>query len=84
MHTESASSKHSAPGQLAGYLFQVERALLHLATSGRGGVVEIETAVEELSPEQFREFAAWFEERQALLNSADALFQTYDQEENAS
>ncbi len=49
MHTESASSKHSAPGQLAGYLFQVERALLHLATSGRGGVVEIETADDVLA-----------------------------------
>ena len=34
---------HSAPGPLAGYLFQVERALFRLATGGRGTVVGIET-----------------------------------------
>ena len=34
---------HSAPGQLAGYLFQPERALFHLAVAGRGSVVGIET-----------------------------------------
>lgn len=36
-------SKHSAPGQAAGYLFQLERALRHLAFSGPGAVVGIET-----------------------------------------
>src|ERR1700677_4702633 len=36
-------SKHSAPGQAAGYLFQFERALRHLAFSGTGAVVGIET-----------------------------------------
>lgn len=39
----AAHNKHSAPGQLAGYLFQPERALYHLATAGRGCVVGIET-----------------------------------------
>ena len=36
-------SKHSAPGQAAGYLFQIERALRHLAFSGTGAVVGVET-----------------------------------------
>lgn len=44
-------------------------------------VAEIETAVEKLAPQDLREFAAWFEERQALLNSSDTLFRMYDQEE---
>jgi hypothetical protein len=47
-------------------------------------VTEIEAAVEQLTPQQLREFAAWFEERQALLNASESLFQMYDQEENAS
>lgn len=34
---------HSAPGQAAGYLYQIERALRHLAFSGTGAVVGIET-----------------------------------------
>ena len=44
-------------------------------------VAEIETAVEKLTPQQLREFAAWFEERQALLNSSESLFQMYEKEE---
>jgi hypothetical protein len=36
-------SKHSAPGQAAGYMFQIERALRHLAFSGTGALVGIET-----------------------------------------
>lgn len=36
-------SKHSAPGPMAGYLFQPERALFWLAKSERGGVVGVET-----------------------------------------
>ena len=36
-------NSHSAAGQMAGYLFQPERALYHLATSSRGSVVGIET-----------------------------------------
>lgn len=44
-------------------------------------VTEIETAVEKLTPQELREFAAWFEERQALLNSSEALFRLYDEEE---
>ncbi len=35
--------KHSAAGQMAGYLFQPERALCHLALSPRGTMVGIET-----------------------------------------
>ena len=45
-------------------------------------VIEIETAVEKLPPQELREFVAWFEERQALLNASDALFRLYDQEES--
>jgi hypothetical protein len=48
-----------------------------------GTVAEIESAIEKLSPQERRELAAWYEERQALLNSADALFQSYDHEEPA-
>ena len=36
-------NSHSAAGQMAGYLFQPERALYHLATGSRGSVVGIET-----------------------------------------
>jgi len=43
MPTTDAAARHSAPGQLAGYLFQPERALFHLATGGSGTVVGIET-----------------------------------------
>lgn len=45
-------------------------------------VQEIETAIEKLTPAQQRELAAWYEERQALLNSSDSLFQVYDSEEH--
>lgn len=44
-------------------------------------VAEIEAAIEKLSPNELRELAAWYEQRQALLNSADALFQVYEDEE---
>lgn len=44
-------------------------------------VAEIESAIEKLSPQERRELAAWYEERQALLNAADALLQSYDHEE---
>jgi hypothetical protein len=52
--------------------------------AGMSTVAEIETAVEKLTPEELREFAAWFEERQMLLNSSGALFRMYDDEERAS
>jgi hypothetical protein len=45
-------------------------------------VQEIETAIEKLTPEQQRELAAWYEERLALINASDALFQVYDSEEH--
>lgn len=38
-----SETSHSAPGQLAGYFFQAERALFRLATGNRGTVVGIET-----------------------------------------
>ena len=44
-------------------------------------VAEIESAIEKLSPQERRELAAWYEERQALLNSTDSLFQSYVEEE---
>ena len=46
-------------------------------------VAEIESAIEKLSPQEQRELAAWYEERQALLNASDLLFQAYDNEEPA-
>jgi hypothetical protein len=46
-------------------------------------VAEIESAIEKLSPKEQRELAAWYEQRQALLNSADTLLQGYDEEEAA-
>jgi hypothetical protein len=46
-------------------------------------VEEIESDIEKLSPQESRELAAWYEERQALLNSADSIFQSYDEEEKA-
>jgi hypothetical protein len=46
-------------------------------------VTEIENAIEKLSPKEQRELAAWYEERQALLNAADSLLQSYDDEESA-
>lgn len=44
-------------------------------------VVEIESAVEKLSPQEARAFAAWFNQRQALLNAAEATFLAYEDEE---
>jgi hypothetical protein len=55
----SIQSKHTAAGQMAGYLFQPERALRHLALSPRGTSVGIETlddvAVVLASGQQIRE-----------------------------
>ncbi|OAI41606.1 hypothetical protein AYO41_05375 [Verrucomicrobia bacterium SCGC AG-212-E04] len=39
----SSQSKHNAAGQMAGYLFQPERALHHLAIGPRGAMVGLET-----------------------------------------
>jgi hypothetical protein len=47
-------------------------------------VIEIESAVEKLSPQKVCEFAAWFEQRQALLNAAEATFLSYDEDEGKS
>lgn len=44
-------------------------------------VVEIEAAVEKLNPKEVLEFAAWFEQRQALLNAAESVFIGYDEDE---
>ena len=46
-------------------------------------VAEIEAAIEKLPPTQFREVAAWLEEYQQLIGSSEALFQMYDEEEQA-
>ena len=51
--------------------------------SAMSTVAEIESAIEKLSPQEQRELAAWYEERQALLNASDMLFQAYDNEEQA-
>ena len=44
-------------------------------------VADIEAAIEKLSPREQVELAAWYEQRQALLNAADSLFQVYEDEE---
>jgi cytochrome c553 len=46
-------------------------------------IAEIEAAIEKLSPEDQRELAAWYEQRQALLNAANSLFQVYEDGEKA-
>ncbi len=46
-------------------------------------IAEIEAAIEKLSPQEQAELAAWYEQRQALLNTADSLFQVYEDEEKA-
>ena len=43
MQKSNTIVSHAAPGQLAGYQFQPERALFHLAVAGRGSMVCIET-----------------------------------------
>ena len=45
-----------------------------LARVCHSSLVEIEAAVDKLGPEEAKEFAAWFARRQALLNSAEAVF----------
>jgi hypothetical protein len=52
-------------------------------TPDMGNVAEIEAAIEKLSPQEQRELAAWYEQRQALLNAAGAVFQVYEDEEKA-
>jgi len=44
-------------------------------------IVEIEAAVEKLSPEQQRELVARLGERQIALECSDMIFQMYDREE---
>jgi len=52
--------------------------------TGMSPVIEIESAVEKLSPQQAHEFAAWFEQRQAMLNAAEVTFLGYDEDEGKS
>lgn len=47
-------------------------------------VIEIESAVEKLNPQESRAFAVWYEQRQSLLNAAEATFLAYDEEEGKS
>lgn len=54
-----------------------------ITLAGMSTVSEIEAAIEKLSPQEQRELAAWYEQRQALLNAADALFQSYEEEEQS-
>jgi hypothetical protein len=37
---------------------------------------EIEAAVEKLTPDDLRKFAAWLDARQALLNNSETLLRT--------
>ncbi|NJD78876.1 MAG: hypothetical protein FIB08_17580 [Candidatus Methanoperedens sp.] len=42
-------SVHTAPGQMAGYIFQLDRALYWLAASQRGAKVGIEAFVDDIA-----------------------------------
>ncbi len=45
-------------------------------------VAEIESAIEQLSPDEVAELAAWLEERQQMINASAEIFSLYDKEEN--
>jgi hypothetical protein len=47
-------------------------------------VAEIESAMEKLSPVQFAELAAWFEEYQQTINASAEMFAMYDNEEGSN
>ena len=44
-------------------------------------VAEIETALEQLPTEQMLAVAAWIEERRAMLNASETVFQRLDEAE---
>ena len=44
-------------------------------------VAEIESAIQQLSPEQLKELAAWFEEYQQMISASAEMFALYDREE---
>jgi uncharacterized phage-like protein YoqJ len=46
-------------------------------------VVEIESAIERLSPAQVKELAAWLDKYQQMVNASAEIFSLYDQEEKA-
>jgi len=46
-------------------------------------VAEIEAAIEKLQPEEYRKLLAWIEEHQAMAGASEALFEMYDDEEQA-
>ena len=46
-------------------------------------IVEIESAIERLSPAEVKELAAWLEEYQQMVNASAEIFSLYDQEEKA-
>jgi hypothetical protein len=84
--TPLCSARAHWPANKAGKIVAAAQALAKCRKNRRviamSTVQEIETAIEKLSPQQQRELAAWYEERQALLNASDALFQVYDREEH--
>ena len=44
-------------------------------------VIEIESAIQKLSPVEYRELVAWMEEQQMFVGASEALFAMYDEEE---
>lgn len=44
-------------------------------------LAEIEAAIERLTPVEFAELVAWFEDFQRLINSSEAIFAMYEKEE---
>ncbi len=44
-------------------------------------VTEIEAAIEQLPPADYRELLAWIEEHQVMVAASEALFAVYDEEE---
>ena len=51
------------------------------AQHGATAVVEIESAIERLSPAEVKELAAWLEEYQQMINASAEIFSMYEQEE---
>jgi hypothetical protein len=44
-------------------------------------VAEIESAIQQLSAEQLKELAAWFDEYQQMISASAEMFALYDREE---
>ncbi|MEW6303246.1 MAG: hypothetical protein AB1705_07235 [Verrucomicrobiota bacterium] len=46
-------------------------------------VVEIENAIERLTPAELEKLAAWLDEYRQMIHASATVFEMYDKEENA-